>query len=339
MIPLANPKASYLEHKAEIDEAVLRVLGSGSYILGEEVKKFERDFAKYIGVKYCVGVASGTDALFLSMKALGIGKGDEVITVSHTAVATVAAIVMTGATPVLVDIEPYYMTIDPELIQESVTANTKAIIPVHIYGKPCMMDHIMRRVRKNKIPIIEDCAQSAGAIYESNRVGSIGVMGCFSFYPTKNLGCFGDGGAITTNSYKLYKKLLLLRQYGWKKRYISEIHGYNSRLDEIQAAVLNVKLEYLDYDNKRRSQIARNYGGLIADSDSVHHLHVKRFRKTMRNRIIKKFEEDGKQTAIHYPVPIHLQPGYKDLVRVSGTMKETERAAKEVLSLPMYPQL
>lgn len=339
MTPIANPRASYVEHRDEINEAIHNVLESGSYILGDQVRLFENNFAKYIGVKYCVGVASGTDALFLSMKALGIGKGDEVITVSHTAVATVSSIVMTGATPVLIDIEPETFTMDTFKIKSAITKNTKAIIPVHLYGNPCSMFQILDIALKYSIAVIEDCAQSTGAIYRYNRneksVGSIGNLGCFSFYPTKNLGCFGDGGAITTDSKKLYDKLLLLRQYGWKKRYISEIHGYNSRLDEIQAAVLNVKLKYLDEDNKKRQQIAINRGE--SSSNSVYHLHV--VREKNRAKVMTKMLKEGVQTAIHYPVPIHLQPGYKHLVRVSGTMVETERAAKEVMSLPMYPQL
>ena len=327
MIPVANPRASYIEHKAEIDEAVLRVLNSGSYILGEEVRKFEASFAKYIGVKHCIGVASGTDALHLSMRALGIGKGDEVITVSHTAVATVAAIVMTGATPVLVDIKPDDFTMDPQNIQKAITKNTKAVIPVHIYGNPASIRIIRMFAKCNELFVIEDCAQASGASYDGEKVGSFGDVGCFSFYPTKNLGCFGDGGAITTDSKKVYEKLLLIRQYGWKKRYISEIHGYNSRLDEIQAAVLNVRLKYLDKDNERRRDVAMRYGDLRFNPNSVYHLYVAR-NKNRRKKAI-----------VHYPVPIHLQPGYKHLVRVSGSMKVTERAAKEVLSLPMYPQL
>jgi|SRR3990167_4279877 len=321
MIPISNPRASYIEHKEEIDKAVLKVLSSGSYILREEVNKFEDRFAKYIGVKHCIGVASGTDALFLSMKALGIGKGDEVITVSHTAVATVSAIVSAGANPVLIDIKDNF-TMNPEKIHKAITKRTKAIIPVHLYGKPCDMNAIMAY----NIPVIEDCAQAAGAIYHGKHVGSIGKIGCFSFYPTKNLGCFGDGGAITTNDKKLDKNLRLLREYGWKKRYISSIHGYNSRLDEIQAAVLNVKLKYIDQDNERRREVAKIYGNGNYDENSVYHLYVVR----RKNR--------GKEGPVHYPVPIHLQPAYKDVI-VSGCMRETEKASKEVLSLPMYPQL
>lgn len=332
MIPVANPRASYIEHKEEIDEAILRVLDSGSYILGEEVKKFEDSFARYIGVKYAISVASGTDALHLGMRALGIGVGDEVITVSHTAVATVSAIVMTGATPVLVDIEPKHFTMAPNKIKEAITNKTKAILPVHIYGNPCEMLPIYVLAKKNKLLVIEDCAQATGASYFGNKVGSIGDIGCFSFYPTKNLGCFGDGGMVTTNSKKVAHKLHHLREYGWEKRYVSKIHGFNSRLDEIQAAVLNVKLKYLDSDNLRRKQLSGD-----ESISSVHHLDVIRVDK--RDKVRKKLLDAGIHTAIHYPVPIHKQPGYKNLVRVSGKLTETDKAAKEVLSLPMYPQL
>lgn len=277
-----NPKVSYLAHKNEIDAAIERVLDSGQYILGKEVERFEKSFAKYIGVKHCIGVASGTEALFLAMKALGIGDGDEVITVSYTATATISAICMTGATPILVDIKLSNFTMDPALIKKAITPRTKAILPVHIYGNPCDMNSI----QKHKIPVIEDCAQAHGTKYKGRKVGSLGKFGCFSFYPTKNLGCIGDGGAITTNDAKLAKELRLLRQYGWKERYVSSVHGYNSRLDEIQAAILSVKLKYLDEDKVKYSEAPRTI------------------------------------------IPIHYQPGYRQLVRISGSMKNTERVAK-----------
>ena len=337
LIKLANPKASYLAHKDEIDQAISKVLNSGNYILGDEVKKFENNFSKYIGVKHAIGVASGTDALFLSMKALGIGRGDEVITVSNTSVATVSAIVMTGATPVLIDIEREHFTINPSLIEKAITKRTRVILPVHLYGNPANMREIMRIARKHNLHVVEDCAQATGAKHNSKRVGSIGTLGCFSFYPTKNLGCFGDGGMITTNNSKLAKKLRLLRQYGWEKRYISKVHGYNSRLDEIQAAILNVKLEYLDRDNLKRKYIAMSYGYSPYNPDSVYHLYVVRSRR--REKFIRYFESKGMQTGIHYPMPIHLQPGYKDLVRVSGSMEVTESMSKQIFSIPMYPEL
>lgn len=282
-----NPKISYLAHKKEIDQAIHRVLDSGQYILGKEVEKFENEFAKYIGVKYCIGVASCTEALFLSMKVLGIGEGDEVITVSHTATATISAICMTGAKPVLVDIQPHDFTIDPSEVYKAITKKTKAIIPVHIHGNPCYMKSIMSLAKNRKLYVIEDCAQAHGTKFGKKRVGSIGHLGCFSFYPTKNLGCLGDGGAITTNNRKLADKLRLLRQYGWKPRYISSVHGYNSRLDELQAAILSVKLKYLDEDKLKYSEAPKR------------------------------------------PFPVHLQPGYKKLVRISGKLTNTEKVTME----------
>ena len=325
MRPTANPRASYIEHGWEINNAVLRVLNNGEYILGSEVKRFEASFADYIGVRHCVGVASGTDALILSLRAFGIGKEHEVITVSHTAVATVASIVTSGATPVLVDIEPDTFCIDTDRIERAITGKTRAIIPVHLYGNVCRMDRIMSIAKKHKLMVIEDCAQAHGARFNGKRVGSIGNAGCFSFYPTKNIGCFGDGGAITLNNGKTADKLRLLRQYGWKKKFVSEIHGYNSRLDELQAAVLNVKLKYLDSDNARRRALASRYGEV--NKDSVYHLYVTRKKKRPQHSVV------------HYPVPIHLQPAYRKLVRVCGSMKETVRASKEVVSLPTYPQV
>lgn len=278
-----NPQTAYLAHKNEIDEVIHRVLDSGQYILGDEVRAFEKSFAKYIGARHCVGVASGTEALFLSMKAFGIGDGDEVITVSYTATATISAICMAGATPVLVDIKPSNFTMNPALIKKAITNQTKAIIPVHIFGNACDMAPIL----KHGIPIIEDCAQAHGTIYKGKRVGSIGTLGCFSFYPTKNLGCLGDGGAITTNDPELAKKLNLLRQYGWETRYNSSVHGYNSRLDELQAAILNVKLKYLDEDKLKYAEPPRSI------------------------------------------IPVHHQPGYQKLVRISDKLTETERTVHE----------
>lgn len=275
-----NPLTSYLAHKDEIDHAIHRVLDSGHYILGKEVASFEKSFAKYIGAKHCIGVASGTEALFLAMKALDIGDGDEVISVSYTATATISAICMTGATPVLIDIKSSDFTMDTSLIRKAITSRTKLILPVHIHGHPCNMDSIL----KHNLPVIEDCAQAHGSVYKGRKVGSIGKLGCFSFYPTKNLGCIGDGGAITTNDAKLASKLRLLRQYGWKERYTSSVHGYNSRLDELQAAILSVKLKYLDEDKAKYAEPTRR------------------------------------------PIPIHYQPGYRDLIRISGSMRQTEAA-------------
>ena len=241
MILVANPGAQYQRHKAEIDQAIHKVLERGWYILGEEVQNFESEFADYIGVDFAISVGSGTDALHIALRAFDIGPGDEVITVSNTAVATVAAIELCGASPVLVDIDPITYTLDPERLPEQISSRTKAIIPVHLYGRPVDMAPIMEIARKFNIRVIEDCAQAHGATYHGDKVGSLGHMGCFSFYPTKNLGALGDGGMVVTDNPELAEKMSLLRQYGWADRYISQIPGWNSRLDEIQASILRVK--------------------------------------------------------------------------------------------------
>jgi dTDP-4-amino-4,6-dideoxygalactose transaminase len=240
MILCGNPKAQYLARRDEIDAALKRVLESGWYILGEEVKAFEEEFASYIGVSYGVGVGSGTEAIHLALVACGIGQGDEVITVSHTATATVAAIELAGATPVFVDIEPDFYTMDPAKLDAAITSRTKAIIPVHIYGQPADMDPILEVAKKHNLRLIEDCAQAHGAIYRGKRVGSLGDVGCFSFYPTKNLGAIGDGGMLVTNNIELAQKARLLREYGWTERDVSQFAGWNTRLDEVQAAILRV---------------------------------------------------------------------------------------------------
>lgn len=344
----SNPLAHYLSHQAEIIEAITKTLQSGRYILGEEVTKFEEEFAKYIGVQHGIGVASGTDALFLALSACNIGPGDEVITVSHTAVATVAAIDHTGATPVLVDISLNTYNIDPEKIQQAITSRTKAIIVVHLYGLPADMDRILAIAKKSGLFVIEDCAQAHGARYQGKRVGSFGDFGCFSFYPTKNLGALGDGGMVVTKNPELAEKVLLLREYGWKKRYISEIPGYNSRLDEIQAAVLRLKLRNLDEDNANRKIIARKYlclnrfdsiiiPQIPEGSESVFHLFVIRTRR--RDALQKYLLERGVQTLIHYPVPVHLQPAYDKKCIIPEPLLNTEKVASKVLSLPIYPEL
>jgi len=257
MILCANPGAQYQAHKAEIDAAVARVLAGGWYILGEETRAFEAEFAAYIGVREAVGVGSGTDALQIALAACEIGAGDEVITVSHTAVATISAIEMAGATPVLVDIEPDFFTIDPAQIEAAITPRTKAIIPVHIYGQPANLDAVLEIASRHKLRVIEDCAQAHGAAFRGTRVGAHGDIACFSFYPTKNLGAIGDGGMVVTNDVALAERARLLREYGWAERYVSHISGRNSRLDELQAAILRVKLRRLDDDNQMRAQIAQ----------------------------------------------------------------------------------
>jgi dTDP-4-amino-4,6-dideoxygalactose transaminase len=344
----SNPKVNYLAHKEEIDEAIVRVLDSGWYVLGQEVAAFENEFAAYVGVSLAIGVGSGTEAIQLALRACDIGEGDEVITVSHTAVATVAAIELAGATPVLVDINPNTYTINPDNLEAAITPNTKGIIPVHIYGHPADMESIMRIANSHKLRVIEDCAQSHGAVYKGRKTGAWGDIAAFSFYPTKNLGAIGDGGIVVTNDSLLADKTRLLREYGWQKRYISEFPGLNSRLDEVQAAILRVKLSYLDEDNKRRQSLARIYNDMlsstslvlpICDPNATHVYHQYVVRSNARDSLREFLQEKGIGALIHYPVPIHRQPAYQERLRCVNSMANTEKAAEEILSLPMYQEL
>ena len=351
MIPQNNPYANYFNQKDAIDEAIHRVLNKGQYILGDEVKAFELEFANYIGVKYAVGTANGTDALHLALRACDIGNGDEVITVSHTAVATIAAIEMCGATPVLLDIDPNFYTIDSSLVEKAITEKTKAIVPVHLYGQPADIVPLLEFARQYKLHLIEDCAQAHGAVYGDQEVGSWGDAGVFSFYPTKNLGCLGDGGAVTTNNPRLYNRLLSLRQYGWNTQRVSQEPGFNSRLDELQAAILRVKLEYLDGNNKRRFEISRMYNqylesfpislpSIIPNTNHVFHQYVIRCEtKSKRDYLVKSLQRKGIHSSIHYPMPIHLQPAYKNRIRLFNSLSITEAVSKTILSLPIFPEL
>jgi dTDP-4-amino-4,6-dideoxygalactose transaminase len=348
MILCATPGEQYKAHQTEIDRAIQKVLQSGWYVLGEEVKQFEKEFAEYHGASFSAGVGSGTEALHLAIAALGIGPGDEVITVAHTAVATVSAIELTGAKAVLVDIEPDFFTIDPSKIQAAITSRTKAIVAVHVYGQAANLDEIFRIAKKNNIRVVEDCAQSVGTLYGNKKAGSLGDIGCFSFYPTKNLGAIGDGGAVVTHDEKLAKKVNLLRQYGWEERYISKIPGWNSRLDELQAAVLRVKLRYLDADNQKRIEIAKAYDeaflGTSVSTPRVrvntrHTYHLYVIQSERRDALMDHLKKQGIQPMIHYPMPVHLQPAYLGRIGVSGQLEVTEKAANSILSLPMYPEL
>jgi len=344
MILCSNPALQYLSYKKQINAAIKQVLQSGWFILGNEVKAFEEEFAKYIGVNFAKGTGSGTDAIMLALKALQIGAGDEVITVSQTAVATVAAIEMAGAKPVMVDIEEDFYTIAPEKIEAAITPKTKAVVAVHLYGQPADLNAILKITKKHKLKLIEDCAQAHGAIYKNKRAGSIGDVGCFSFYPTKNLGALGDGGMVVTNDAKLAEKVEMLRQYGWKKRYISEFAGVNSRLDELQAAILRVKLAHLDDDNAKRNHIAQMYDKQFGQTEiiipkkrqncsHVYHLYVIRAKK--RDQLLEHLKQQGIAAAVHYPMPVHLQTAYNHRQK----LPVTEKIAKEILSLPMYPEL
>jgi len=347
MILCSNPKAQYLAHQQEIDDALARVLHSGWYILGHEVEQFEQEFAQYIGVAHAVGVGSGTEAIHVALGACDIEKGDEIITVSHTAVATVSAIVCAGATPVLVDIEPDTFSIDPHKIKAAITARTKAIVVVHLYGHPAHLDPILDLAKAHDLRVIEDCAQAHGARYKDRAVGSYGDMACFSFYPTKNLGALGDGGMVVTDNRVLAEKALHLRQYGWAERHISHTQGWNSRLDEIQAAILRVKLKHLDQDNAKRIAIAAQYNEALnaldvilpqcrVDCRHVYHLYVLRTQR--RDELLIHLKQQGIGAAIHYPAPVHLQPAYRHLCPEDG-LPQTTRTTQEILSLPMYPEL
>jgi dTDP-4-amino-4,6-dideoxygalactose transaminase len=349
VIPFANPGAQYRSHKAAIRRAVTRVLESGDYVLGAEVSEFERQFAEFIGVKHAVGVASGTDALTLALRALEIGSGDEVITVSHTALAVAAAIIAAGATPVLVDVDAVYATMDPKGVARAISKRTKAIMVVHLYGQAADLDAIKSIAAKHKLKLIEDCAQAAGGLYKGRRLGSIGVIGAFSFYPTKNLGAIGDGGAVVTNDRRLAERVVRLRQYGWDKHRETRYTGINSRLDSLQAAILSAKLPTLDADNARRARLAERYtkglAGLpltvpVERPGTRHAFHLYAVDCSNRDGLKKHLAKDGIAASIHYPKPIHRHGGYDALVRCPPVgLPVTERLARRTLSLPLYPEL
>ncbi len=345
MIPFVNLKREYTEISEEITQAIQRVVKSEWFILGEEVKKFEEEFSKYIGTKYGIGVNSGSDALFLALKALGIREGDEVITVSHTFISTVDAIVRNGAKPIFADIDPDTYCIDVTKIEEKITNKIKAILPVHLYGHTADMQEIMKLAKKYNLFVIEDSCQAHGAEYKGKKVGSIGDLGCFSFYPIKNLGAYGDGGIIVTNNEELAEKLKMLRNYGQPKKYYHDFVGVNSRLDEIQAAILRVKLKHLDEWNERRRKVARLYNEILKDSEivtpiekeyakHVYHLYVIRYKN--REMLQQNLLKNGIQTQIHYPVPIHKQKAYLDL-GFNIHLSVTEKMCNEILSLPIHP--
>ena len=348
MILCGNPHAGYLARKAEIDAAVRRVFESGRYILGEEVSSFEREFADYLRIPHAIALGNGTDALYLALRACGIGAGDEVITVSHTATATAAAIVLSGATPVFVDIDPHYFTLDAEQLPAALTTKTKAILPVHLYGQAADMKPILDFAHEHDLRVIEDCAQSAGGEYGEARLSTLGDIGCFSFYPTKNLGAYGDGGMAVTRDSGLAEQLRCLRQYGWDESGSSREAGVNSRLDELQAAILRIGLSYLDVDNAQREVLASRYDRDLENTGlllpvrrltSRHVFHLYAVRHLRRDALLGHLREHGVRALVHYSVPVHLQPPYAGYASQTGTLPETERVAREVLSLPMYPQL
>ena len=343
-IPFLDLRAAYLELKDEIDSAVARVLDSGWYILGEEVEAFEAEYATFCEAEHCVGVGNGLDALTLALRALGIGAGDEVIVPSNTYIATWLAVSAVGATPV--PIEPIEATynIDPGRIEAAITPRTKVILPVHLYGQPADMDPILAIADKHGLAVVEDAAQAHGARYKGRRIGAHGDIVCWSFYPGKNLGAMGDGGAITTNRADLAERVRMLRNYGSREKYVNEVRGVNSRLDPIQAAVLRVKLKHLDEWNGRRARLARQYSEALADTDLIlphvpewaepaWHLYVVRSKE--RDILQARLADAGIGTLIHYPIPPHMQQAYADAVFREEDFPLARQLAAEVLSLPM----
>jgi dTDP-4-amino-4,6-dideoxygalactose transaminase len=341
-------RATYREIRDEIDAAVASVLDSGSYILGQEVEAFEREFAQYLGVKHCIGVSTGLDALYLALRALNVAPGDEVLVPGNTFIATWLAVSQAGAVPVPVepDIESY--NLDPSRIESAITARTKGIVAVHLYGMAAEMDPIREIAGRHGLWVIEDAAQAHGSRYKGACVGGLSDAGCWSFYPGKNLGAFGDGGAITTNRDDVAEQARVLRNYGSKIKYFNEVKGMNCRLDALQAAMLRVKLRHLDEWNDRRRAVAKYYASQLAETDlvlpatpswidAVYHLYV--VRSERREALQDHLRERGIGTLIHYPVPPHLQNAYRDLGMEEGDLPITERIHREVLSLPMGPHL
>lgn len=345
MVDLVN---QYKRIKPEIDSAIQAVIESGQFILGKTVSEFENNVAKYLGVRHAIGCASGTDALQVALMALDIKDGDEVITTSFTFVATVETIVLLGAKPVYVDIEPDTFNIDPTKIEKAITEKTKAIIPVHLYGHPVDMDPVLEIAKKYNLYVIEDSAQAMGANYKNKKVASIGDIGCISFFPSKNLGAYGDAGMITTNSDELAEKIRMIIVHGSKTRYYHELLGVNSRLDAIQAAILNVKLKYLDEWNNLRNDFAKVYNQLL-NSELIkipiikpyakHIFHQYTIRVNRRDELSEFLKNKNIPHAIYYPIPLHQQNAYKHLSPVNLSLPETEKAAREVISLPMHTEL
>ncbi len=347
MIPMIDLKTQFADIKDEVLEVVIGILEGAHYILGPRVAEFEKKVAAYHGVSEAIGVASGTDALHLAVEALGIGDGDEVITTPFTFFATAEAVIYTGATPVFADIDPETMNIDPAQIEAKITENTKAIIPVHIFGHPADMDRIMAIAKKHNLHVIEDCAQSFGADIRGRKTGSFGEAGCFSFYPSKNLGAFGDAGMITLNDAELVEKIRVLRNHGSKGAYRHESVGFNSRLDELQAGILLVKFRKIDEYNRLRRKNAALYNALIPDKvikpverpDMTHVYHQYTLRSGKRDAIQQRLREHDISSVVYYPVPLHLQEALGFLDYKEGDFPVAEEAAATVLSLPMYPEL
>jgi dTDP-4-amino-4,6-dideoxygalactose transaminase len=349
MIPILDLVSQYEALKDEINAAIAAVLQSGVFIMGPNVQAFEREIAEYLGVSHAISLNSGTDALHLGLRALGIGPGDEVITSPFTFVATTEAIGIVGAVPVFVDIDPLTFNIDPTLIERAITSRTKAILPIHLYGGPVDLKPIQEIASKHKLVVVEDCAQAIGASFAGRKVGTTSEVGCFSFFPSKNLGAYGDGGLITTNNAELAKRISALRTHGGMRKYYHDELGVNSRLDELQAAILRVKLPHLDAWIDKRRDVASVYSERFANvkdlvipaehkgTQHVYHQYTVRVRN--RDAVRQALAEAGIQTMVYYPVPLHLQHVHSDLAQSKSRFEHAETAALEVLSLPMYPEL
>jgi dTDP-4-amino-4,6-dideoxygalactose transaminase len=349
IVPFLDLKAAYQELKSQLDGAYQHVMASGWYILDQEVEDFEKEFAHYCGTKYCIGVGSGLDALHLILRGYGMGPGDEVILPSHTFIATWLAVSYSGATPVPVEPHKHTYNINPAQIEDTITSRTRAIIPVHLYGQPADMDPIIDIARRHNLKVIEDAAQAHGARYKERTTGSLGDAACFSFYPAKNLGSFGDAGAIVTNDSRLANKVRMLRNYGSADKYVHDIKGFNSRLDSLQAAFLRVKLKHLDEWNDRRRQVAEFYLEALADftkltlpvvpgwAEPVWHQFV--VRHSLRDELTKHLTDDGIDTLIHYPVPPHLSKAYAEQGCQCGNFPVAADLANSILSLPIGPHL
>jgi len=345
-VPFADLKSMHCEIKSELQEVFDRVISDSSFVLGPEVINFESEFAAYVGTAHCIGVNSGTAALHMTLAALGVGPGDEVITVAHTFIATAEAITAVGARPVFIDIDPVSFTMNPALLEAAITSHTRAIIPVHLYGQSADMDPILEIANRHGIPVIEDACQAHGAEYNGRKVGSLGVAGCFSFFPGKNLGALGEGGAITTNDAELARRIRMWRQHGSLKKYEHHFPAFNMRMNGLQGGFLSVKLKHLDYWNNQRRMAALEYANALAGvrvtiptemayARHVYHLYV--IQVDQRDSIKYQLAKVGIETGLHYPSPLHLQDAYRFLGYESGAFPITEKAASSILSLPIFP--
>jgi dTDP-4-amino-4,6-dideoxygalactose transaminase len=345
-IPFVDLQSMHKDLEPEFLEVFSRVIQHSSFVLGPEVKQFERQFAAYVGTSHCVAVSNGTAALQLALVSLGVGQGHEVITVPHTFIATAEAITAAGARPVFVDIDPVSFTMDPTRLEAAITRSTRAIVPVHLYGQPADMDLILEIANRHRIPVVEDACQAHGAQYKGRRAGSLGAAGCFSFYPGKNLGACGEGGAVTTDDPELARRIEMWRDHGSAQKYVHQFPGLNMRMDGIQGGILSVKLKHLDRWNDQRRKAAALYAGALAGSDitlpaempygrHVYHLYV--IQTDDRDSLRQRLQEAGVESGLHYPIPLHLQQAYASLGYERGSFPVTEKLTSRILSLPMYP--